>query len=89
VFFQISQSEGIIGMLTTIEMLKKIEGHPDCQDCVTGGQYFTRSYWLACDDELVWGADPDGHEIEMTRTDFEWLYQGYHWVTEQKLGEVI
>ena len=56
-------------MLTTIEMLKKIEGHPDCQDCVTGGQYFTRSYWLACDDEMVWGADPDGHEIEMTRID--------------------
>ena len=76
-------------MLTTIEMLKKIEGHPDCQYCITGGDCFTRIYWLTCDDETVWGCDPDGHPIEMTRVDFERQYQGYHWVTEQKLGEVI
>ena len=69
-------------MMTTIEMLKKIEGHPDLQSCITGGDCFTRIYWLTCDDETVWGCDPDGHPIEMLRTNFEKQYQGYHWVAE-------
>jgi hypothetical protein len=68
--------------LETKEMLNSIQNYPDCQDAVLCGSLWRRSYWLACDENEVWGSDPDGNEIEMSKNNFVEEYKDAKWVSD-------
>jgi hypothetical protein len=66
-------------LLTTEQMLNRIQNHPDCQDAVLIGGIWKRSYNLGCCEEEVYGLDPDGNEFEMPRKKFLELYSDALW----------
>jgi hypothetical protein len=66
-------------LLTTEQMLNRIQNHPDCQDAVLTNGILKRSYWIACDEDDVWGCDPDGNDIEWKRHEFLSWYENALW----------
>ena len=70
-------------MLTTIDMIDRIQGYIDTQDVVLVGNGFQRTYSLACYEGDIWGCDPDGNEIEMSIDDFNQDYKDCQWIVER------
>ena len=70
-------------MLTTIEMIDRIYGYIDTQDVILVGDGFQRTYCLVCDEDDIWGCDPDGNKIVMSIDDFNQDYKDCQWIVER------
>jgi len=66
-------------LLTTEQILNRIQNRPDCQDVTLLGGTLRRLYSLGCREEEVYGLDPDGNKFVMSRKEFLELYSDAKW----------
>lgn len=66
--------------MSTLELIKKIEHFEDTSECLMLiGSFATRKYNLICIGDDLLGIDPNGNNIETTKSQFVSEYEGFSW----------
>jgi hypothetical protein len=56
--------------MNTEQLLEALTVTEDTRECVRILGDANRTYTLTADEEEVWGCDPDGHPLAMSRSEF-------------------